>query len=43
LCDLHGVSKAAFIRNFGLTLLKVAFRPYLSQQFSICYDLYLSI
>ena len=44
LCDLHGVSRAFLPPNLVVNRhIQFAFRPYLSQQFSICYDLYLAI
>jgi hypothetical protein len=43
LCDMHGVSGALFADWPPLILMQTAYRPYLCQQFSIAYDLYLDI
>ena len=44
LCDLHGVSAQSFVGNMmSYPSYQLPFRPYLSQQFTICFDLYLSI
>jgi len=44
LCDLQGVSaRSFFCGRASDPRIQFPFRPYLSQQFSICFDLYLSI